>query len=82
MTNILANDIIKELEEDFPVFVQVIETREMYAEETEIKEEEQPPMEPMHAMHGNWCSAPFTVELAKMFSPIEELVNNFGLQTT
>ena len=40
-------------------------------QETEIEEEEELPLELMHV--------PSTVEVAEMFSPIEELTSNLGL---
>ena len=42
-------------------------------QETEIEEEEEPPIEPTHV--------PSTIEVVEMFHPIEELASNLGLHT-
>ena len=71
MPDILANNAIKELEEDLSVVVEGIEARETEGQETEIEEKGQPSMNPM--------DVPPAIEAAKLFSKIEELTNNFGL---
>ena len=47
MPDILANNAIKELEEDLSVLVEGIEARETKGQETEIEENGQPSMNPM-----------------------------------
>ena len=47
MPDILANNAIKELEEDLSVLVEGIEARETKRRETEIEEKGQPSMNPM-----------------------------------
>ena len=71
MPDILANNAIKELEVDLAVLVEGIEARETQGQETKIEETEQPSMEPM--------DVPPAIEVAEMFSKIEEVTNNLGL---
>ena len=71
MPDILANNAIKELEEDLSVLVEGIEARETKGQETEIEEKGQPRMDPMDVPHA--------IEATELFSKIEELTNNFGL---
>ena len=71
MPDILANNAIKELEEDSSVLVEGIEARETEGQETEIEEKWQPSMGPM--------VGPPAIEAAELFSKIEELTNNPGL---
>ena len=71
MPDILANNTIKELEEDSSVLVEGIEARETEGQETEIEEKGQPSMDPM--------DAPPAIQAAELFSNIEELTNNLGL---
>ena len=71
MPDILANNAIKELEEDLSVVVEGIEARETEGQETEIEEKGQPSMNPM--------DVPPAIEAAKLSSKIEELTNNLGL---
>ena len=70
MPDILANNAIKELEEDLSVVVEGIEARETEGQETEIEEKGQPSMNPM--------DVPPAIEAAQVFSKIE-LTNNLGL---
>ena len=70
MPDILANNAIKELEEDSSVLVEGIEARETEGQETEIEEKGQPSMDPM--------DVPPAIEAAELFSKIEELTNNLG----
>ena len=71
MPDILANNAIKELEED-PFFqVEGIEARKTERRETKIEEKGQPSMDPM--------DVPPAIEAAELFSKIEELTNNVGL---
>ena len=74
MTDILANNSIKELEEDSSVLVEGIEARETEGQETEIGEKGQPSMDPI--------DVPPAIEAAEKFSKIEELKNNLGLHIT
>ena len=71
MPDTLANNAIKELEEDLSVVVEGIEARETEGQETEIEEKGQPSMNPV--------DVPSAIEAVKLFSKIEELNNNFGL---
>ena len=70
MPHILANNAIKELEEDSSVLVEGIEARETEGQETEIEVKGQPSMDPMDVL---------AIQVAKLFSKIEELTNNLGL---
>ena len=71
MPNILANNTIKELEEDSSVLVEGIEARETEGQETGIEVKGQPSMDPM--------DVPSAIQAAELFSKIEELTNNLGL---
>ena len=71
MPDILANNAIKELEEDLSVLVEGIEARETEGQETEIEEKGQHSMDPM--------DVPPAIQVAELFSKIEELTNNRAL---
>ena len=67
MPDILANNSIKELEEDSSVLVEGIEARETEGQDIEIEEKGQPSMDPM--------DVPPAIQAAELFSKIEELTN-------
>ena len=71
MPDILANNAIKELEENLSVLVEGIEARETEEQEAEVEEKGQPSMDPM--------DVPPAIEAAELFSKIEELTSNLGL---
>ena len=71
MLDILASNSIKELEEDLSVIVEGIEARETEGQETEIEEKGQHSMYPV--------DVPPAIQVAELFSKIEEFTNNLGL---
>ena len=70
MPDILANNAIKEWEEDLSVLVEGIEARETEGQQTKTEEKGQPSMNPMDVSPA--------IEAEQVFSKIE-LTNNLGL---
>ena len=71
MPDILANNAIKGLEADLSVVIEGIEARETEGQETEIEEKGQPSI--------NTMDVPPAIEVAKLFSKIEQLTNSIGI---